>query len=144
MHSAPSDSFNGEIQGKDILIEELTIENDQLRTELEKVKAEAAKQAEKLRDQEDILEQCQEKMATVIPESDRLTTDLQCQVDELTTSNKKLEEEVLNLRKKVQSLQVELDNSEAVQRDFVKLSQSLQVCALEYHSSSLTHHFRSN
>ena len=32
-----------------------------------------------------------------------------------------------SLRAKVQSLQVDLDNSEAVQRDFVKLSQSLQV-----------------
>lgn len=31
------------------------------------------------------------------------------------------------MKNKVQSLQVELDNSEAVQRDFVKLSQSLQV-----------------
>lgn len=39
----------------------------------------------------------------------------------------KLEEEVNTLRSKVQSLQVELDNSEAVQRDFVKLSQTLQV-----------------
>ena len=39
----------------------------------------------------------------------------------------KLENEVASLRAKVQSLQVDLDNSEAVQRDFVKLSQSLQV-----------------
>lgn len=35
--------------------------------------------------------------------------------------------DMCELRKKVQSLQVELDNNEAVQRDFVKLSQSLQV-----------------
>ena len=39
----------------------------------------------------------------------------------------KLENEVASLKAKVQSLQVDLDNSEAVQRDFVKLSQSLQV-----------------
>ena len=38
-----------------------------------------------------------------------------------------LEHEVANLKAKVQSLQIDLDNSEAVQRDFVKLSQSLQV-----------------
>ncbi|KAG0443838.1 hypothetical protein HPB47_014472, partial [Ixodes persulcatus] len=38
----------------------------------------------------------------------------------------KLEAEVLQLRGRVQTLQTELDNSEAVQRDFVKLSQSLQ------------------
>lgn len=37
------------------------------------------------------------------------------------------EEDIQKLRGKIQSLQVDLDNSEAVQRDFVKLSQSLQV-----------------
>ena len=31
------------------------------------------------------------------------------------------------MKAKIQSLQTDLDNSEAVQRDFVKLSQSLQV-----------------
>ncbi len=31
------------------------------------------------------------------------------------------------MKAKVQSLQIDLDNSEVVQRDFVKLSQSLQV-----------------
>lgn len=39
----------------------------------------------------------------------------------------KLESENHILKNKVQALQVDLDNSEAVQRDFVKLSQSLQV-----------------
>jgi hypothetical protein len=38
-----------------------------------------------------------------------------------------LENELQKQKGKVQSLQIDLDNSEAVQRDFVKLSQSLQV-----------------
>ena len=38
-----------------------------------------------------------------------------------------MDNELQSLRSQVQSLQVDLDNSEAVQRDFVKLSQSLQV-----------------
>ena len=38
-----------------------------------------------------------------------------------------LENDVHSLKCKIQSLQTDLDNSEAVQRDFVKLSQSLQV-----------------
>ena len=38
-----------------------------------------------------------------------------------------LQEEVSRLKTKVATLQLDLDNSEAVQRDFVKLSQSLQV-----------------
>jgi len=84
-------------------------------------------QTNKLKEQEDILEQCQQKLAKFIPESDRVTTDLQCQINDLTNNKSKREEEVLTLRKKLQSLQIELDNSETVQRDFVKLSQSLQV-----------------
>jgi hypothetical protein len=38
-----------------------------------------------------------------------------------------LEEQVAELKSRVGSLQQELDNSEAVQKDFVRLSQSLQV-----------------
>ena len=41
-----------------------------------------------------------------------------------------LENDVCVLKAKIQSLQVDMDNSEAVQRDFVKLSQSLQVIKL--------------
>jgi hypothetical protein len=38
-----------------------------------------------------------------------------------------LEEQVAEIKSRVGSLQQELDNSEAVQKDFVRLSQSLQV-----------------
>ncbi|KAJ9575188.1 hypothetical protein L9F63_025860, partial [Diploptera punctata] len=41
--------------------------------------------------------------------------------------SKQLEEQLSELRSRVGSLQQELDNSEAVQKDFVRLSQSLQV-----------------
>jgi len=43
------------------------------------------------------------------------------------TFQKELEEQVAELKSRVGSLQQELDNSEAVQKDFVRLSQSLQV-----------------
>lgn len=43
------------------------------------------------------------------------------------TFQKQLEEQVAELKSRVGSLQQELDNSEAVQKDFVRLSQSLQV-----------------
>lgn len=39
----------------------------------------------------------------------------------------KLEDENIILRNKVSSLQLDLENSEAVQKDFVTLSQSLQI-----------------
>ncbi|XP_055930940.1 rab GTPase-binding effector protein 1-like isoform X2 [Argiope bruennichi] len=51
----------------------------------------------------------------------------QTQVKELLLAKSKLEEELHVLKSKVQGLQSDLDNSEAVQRDFVKLSQSLQM-----------------
>ena len=43
------------------------------------------------------------------------------------TDKEGLTAEVVHLRNKVTSLQVDLDNNVAVQNDFVRLSQSLQV-----------------
>ncbi|KAF2898144.1 hypothetical protein ILUMI_08014 [Ignelater luminosus] len=49
------------------------------------------------------------------------------QIEELNKAKKQLEEHANELKSRVGSLQQELDNSEAVQKDFVRLSQSLQV-----------------
>lgn len=122
-----SDQLKAEVHSRDLLIHELTSERDQNRHDLFKLRAEHEKQSLQLKDQEEILDQCQERIASLIVKNDTATTDLQWKVEDLTRSKSKLEEEVSLLRNKVQSLQVELDNSEAVQRDFVKLSQSLQV-----------------
>ncbi|KAI1292315.1 Rab GTPase-binding effector protein 1 [Halotydeus destructor] len=121
------DSTTGEIEAKDKLIEELTIENDSFRTELEQLRSTSSVESAKLKEQEEILEQCQQRIASLITEHDRVNTDLNWQLGEMTASNSKLTEEVASFRNKIQSLQVELDNSEVVQRDFVKLSQSLQI-----------------
>lgn len=115
------------MHARDRLIEELTTDNEKMRSELSRSKRELEKTSSKLKDQEEILEQCQERIASLIVENDATKTELEWKVEDLTRSRNRLEEDVSNLRKKVQSLQVELDNSEAVQRDFVKLSQSLQV-----------------
>ena len=66
-------------------------------------------------------------------------------IESVVTLQTKLESEVSSLKAKVQSLQVDLDNSEAVQRDFVKLSQSLQVLKHAHtqthtHTHQHTHH----
>ena len=47
--------------------------------------------------------------------------------DYLQSDKEGLTAEVVHLRNKVTSLQVDLDNNVAVQNDFVRLSQSLQV-----------------
>jgi Rab GTPase-binding effector protein 1 len=73
-------------------------------------------------------------------------TELQRQIHELHTIKKQLEDQNSELRTRVSSLQQELDTSETVQKDFVRLSQSLQVRnprfqSLFPHSSDI---FRSN
>lgn len=105
----------------------MTLENDALKTQVEKLTTKTTKESAKLKEQEEILAQCHEKISVLVTEGDRTTTDLKCQVEELSSAKHKLEEDFSRLRNKLSSLQVELDNSEAVQRDFVKLSQSLQV-----------------
>ncbi|XP_033189778.1 rab GTPase-binding effector protein rabaptin-5 isoform X1 [Bombus vancouverensis nearcticus] len=52
---------------------------------------------------------------------------LEKQLDAVLKENKQAELKVAELRQRVTSLQQELDTSEAVQKDFVRLSQSLQV-----------------
>uniref|UniRef100_A0A8C4NTP9 Rab GTPase-binding effector protein 1 n=1 Tax=Dicentrarchus labrax TaxID=13489 RepID=A0A8C4NTP9_DICLA len=52
---------------------------------------------------------------------------LEHQLKELTTAKSALESQVFDERDKAQRLQTELDVSEQVQKDFVKLSQTLQV-----------------
>lgn len=56
-----------------------------------------------------------------------ITTKANCLSLEKNNFQKKAESDLIQLRNKLSSLQTELDNSEVVQRDFVKLSQSLQV-----------------
>ncbi|KAJ3645672.1 hypothetical protein Zmor_023313 [Zophobas morio] len=53
--------------------------------------------------------------------------ELQKQIHDVLTIKKHLEEQNSELRTRVSSLQQELDTSETVQKDFVRLSQSLQV-----------------
>lgn len=52
--------------------------------------------------------------------------ELKNELTSLKNQRSKLEQDLHHCRSRAQALQVELDNSEAVQRDFVKLSQSLQ------------------
>lgn len=52
---------------------------------------------------------------------------LEKQLDTVLKEHKDAELKIAELRQRVTSLQQELDTSEAVQKDFVRLSQSLQV-----------------
>ncbi|XP_030009760.1 rab GTPase-binding effector protein 1 isoform X2 [Sphaeramia orbicularis] len=87
-----------------------------LKTELERVKAEKEELQSNLSEKTETLESIQS-----------LKSSLEQQIKELTTAKSALESQVLDERDKAQRLQTELDVSEQVQKDFVKLSQTLQV-----------------
>ncbi|XP_061558971.1 rab GTPase-binding effector protein 1 [Phycodurus eques] len=87
-----------------------------LKTELERIKAEK----EQL---QSILSQKMETLESI----QSLRISLEQQLKELNTTKRALESQVLEEKDKAQRLQTELDVSEQVQKDFVKLSQTLQV-----------------
>ncbi|XP_076167434.1 rab GTPase-binding effector protein rabaptin-5 isoform X1 [Ptiloglossa arizonensis] len=62
-----------------------------------------------------------------LTEKEEMLERLEKQLDTLLVENKEAESKIAELRQRVTSLQQELDTSEAVQKDFVRLSQSLQV-----------------
>lgn len=62
---------------------------------------------------------------------------LSVQLNEVTKQSKHLEESNSELRLKVSSLQKELSTGEAVQQDFVRLSQTLQVIIQSFNINSV-------
>lgn len=87
-----------------------------LKTELERLRAERAQLQSSLTERTETLERVQ-----------GLKTSLEQQIQELSSAKGTLESQVLDEKDKAQRLQTELDVSEQVQKDFVKLSQTLQV-----------------
>nr|XP_040039188.1 rab GTPase-binding effector protein 1 isoform X2 [Gasterosteus aculeatus aculeatus] len=87
-----------------------------LKTELERVKAEKEKMQSVLSEKTETLESLQ-----------GLRIGLERQLRELASTKSALETQAFEEKDKAQRLQTELDVSEQVQKDFVKLSQTLQV-----------------
>ncbi|XP_047462974.1 rab GTPase-binding effector protein 1 isoform X2 [Mugil cephalus] len=87
-----------------------------LKTELERIKTEKEQMHKSLSEKTETLESIQ-----------GLRISLERQLKELSAAKSALESQVFDERDKAQRLQTELDVSEQVQKDFVKLSQTLQV-----------------
>ncbi|KAI4902069.1 hypothetical protein NFI96_033541 [Prochilodus magdalenae] len=87
-----------------------------LKTELERVKSEKEQMESSLAQKSQALESLQS-----------LKSSLEEQLKDALSSKSALESQVFDEKDKAQRLQTELDVSEQVQRDFVKLSQTLQV-----------------
>ncbi|XP_022339951.1 rab GTPase-binding effector protein 1-like isoform X2 [Crassostrea virginica] len=110
------ETLNQEINS---LQEKLAVQ-ESLKSELEREAAVRANFEAKYKESDQTLKSIQAK-------SKQLISALQQQVEEQSNARTHLENELQKQKGKVQSLQIDLDNSEAVQRDFVKLSQSLQI-----------------
>lgn len=108
----------------------LTQEIDSLREKvgiLESLKSQHESEQQRRMELQKSFQDLQQKYADSQAKHRQILTALQKRVEEGSKTKEKLEYEVMQLKCKIQTLQTDLDNSEAVQRDFVKLSQSLQV-----------------
>ncbi|XP_029028533.1 rab GTPase-binding effector protein 1 isoform X1 [Betta splendens] len=110
------DTLQLEIEGYKEEIDILEASFSSLKTELERLKAEKEQLDSSLAEKTETLANIQ-----------GLRNSLEQQLRELTTAKNALETQVLDEKDKAQRLQTELDVSEQVQKDFVKLSQTLQV-----------------
>uniref|UniRef100_A0A182W5S5 FYVE-type domain-containing protein n=1 Tax=Anopheles minimus TaxID=112268 RepID=A0A182W5S5_9DIPT len=85
---------------------------------------------DQLRKQEhdfNLLESVREELERTGIEQQKQNSDLRMQIIELQACNERLDRQNNDLRSKMMVLQEDLANNEAVQKDFVKLSQSLQM-----------------
>uniref|UniRef100_A0A4W5NM74 Rabaptin, RAB GTPase binding effector protein 1 n=1 Tax=Hucho hucho TaxID=62062 RepID=A0A4W5NM74_9TELE len=106
---------------------------DTLQMEIEGCKEEIASfsslktELERVKDEKEQLESSLAEKSKTLESVQGLKSSLEEQLRELTTTKTALESQALDEKDKAQRLQAELDVSEQVQRDFVKLSQTLQV-----------------
>ncbi|XP_043095896.1 rab GTPase-binding effector protein 1 isoform X1 [Puntigrus tetrazona] len=110
------DTLQLEIEGCKEEIDILEASFSSLKTELERVKTEKEQLESSLAEKRQMLESVQ-----------GLKNSLEEQLKDALGSKSALETQVFEEKDKAQRLQTELDVSEQVQRDFVKLSQTLQV-----------------
>jgi chromosome segregation ATPase len=80
------------------------------------------------KDLEKQLEERKNELKTTKIVANSFTNQLKEKLEQITASKANVDEENASLRVQIQKLKVDLENNELVQHDFVKLSQSLQVC----------------
>ncbi|PNF33967.1 hypothetical protein B7P43_G04659 [Cryptotermes secundus] len=110
------DQMSGEHEERVSMEDSLTQELNNIKTQLHKYEKERHK-----------YKATHEELEKLVKNSQRTAMDFEAQLTDALKVKKQLEEQVAELKSRVGSLQQELDNSEAVQKDFVRLSQSLQV-----------------
>ncbi|KAK2172041.1 hypothetical protein NP493_998g00053 [Ridgeia piscesae] len=124
------DQMLAEQQEKARLEETFTQEISALQEALavqQSVKSELDRQSTLHNEAENRVREADLSLKAMQAKSKQLIEDLQGKLEQQATAKRKLEAETQQLKLKLQSLQADYDNSEAVQQDFVKLSQSLQI-----------------
>ncbi|XP_077995357.1 rab GTPase-binding effector protein 1-like [Glandiceps talaboti] len=119
-----------EQHAKDTIEDTLQGDLDQAREEIAILKS-TADEVDKIqtqkREAEEKHNEMQQSLKTTQAQAKEVIKALEQQLEELKSIRAKQEADIIESSTKIHSLQVELDNSEDVQRDFVRLSQSLQV-----------------
>ncbi|XP_062577001.1 rab GTPase-binding effector protein 1-like isoform X3 [Saccostrea cucullata] len=121
---------HAEQQEKNTLEETLNQEIGSLQEKLavqESLKSELEREGAVRAEFEGKYKEIEQSLKSIQAKNKQLISGLQQQVEEQSNARTQLENDLQKQKAKVQSLQIDLDNSEAVQRDFVKLSQSLQI-----------------
>ncbi|XP_076036235.1 rab GTPase-binding effector protein 1-like isoform X3 [Oratosquilla oratoria] len=124
------DRILAEQHEKETIEDRLSAEVDQLREKvaiLESVESQVESEQKLRADSDSKAKELKSKLNESQMKSQQIISGLKTQASENIQAKTRLESEVLELKGRIASLQQELDTSEAVQRDFVRLSQSLQV-----------------
>lgn len=120
---------------KDSLEAMLQGDVDNIRIELEKVKEELKKDRRAKEQAESQLRMSGQLLKNTEDKSKQVIIALRGQLDEANDEKSKAEDESRQLRNQLQSMTEQLNQSETVQRDFVRLSQSLQMQIAQIHES---------
>ncbi|XP_050711995.1 rab GTPase-binding effector protein 1-like isoform X2 [Eriocheir sinensis] len=124
------DQVLAEQHEKNTIEDRLSSEIDQLREKvvmLESVESQMKLELRTRAESDAQVRELEARQAEAQLKSQQIIAALKTQVGEQSQMRTRLEGEVMELRGRVSTLQHDLDTSEAVQRDFVRLSQSLQV-----------------
>nr|XP_053627273.1 rab GTPase-binding effector protein 1-like isoform X3 [Cherax quadricarinatus] len=124
------DQVLAEQHEKNTIEDRLSSEIDQLREKVGLLESLESQMKMERRSRSEIdaqLKELENRQSEAQLKNQQIISALKTQVAEQTQARARLEAEVVELRGRVSTLQHDLDTSEAVQRDFVRLSQSLQV-----------------
>lgn len=129
------DRVMAEQVAKDSLEAMLQGDVDNIRTELDILKQELVKERSAKEEAESQIRRSTQALQNSEDKSRQVIIALRDQLDEANEEKAKAEEEKRQLKNQLQSKTEQLNQSETVQRDFVRLSQSLQMQIAEIHES---------